>query len=58
MLKLEGSVCIEASQEATWTVLADIENIVDWSEMVQSAKARVKFPQVWALNALAPLTIK
>ena len=38
MLKLKGSVCIEASQETTWKVLADIENIVDWSEMVQSAK--------------------
>jgi len=39
MLKLKSTVCVEASKEATWKVLSDIENISDWVDVVITAKS-------------------
>ena len=38
MLKMKGSACIDASPETTWNVLADIENIHLWSEVILSSE--------------------
>ncbi len=37
MLRMKGTACIDATPEATWNVLADIENIQLWSETVLSS---------------------
>ncbi len=37
MLKLEASVCIDATKENTWNVLSDLENNSLWSEPVHSS---------------------
>ncbi len=42
MLKINSTACIEASQEKTWAVLSDIENIPLWSEPVISATCTTK----------------
>ena len=39
MLKLKSTVCVEASKEAAWKVLSDIENISDWVDVVITAKS-------------------
>ena len=39
MLKMKGMICIEASKARCWEVLADIENIPQWSEAVITAKS-------------------
>ncbi len=39
MLKMKGTICIEASKQRCWEVLADIENIPQWSEAVLVAKS-------------------
>jgi hypothetical protein len=39
VLKLKSTVCVEASKEATWKVLSDIENISDWVDVVITAKS-------------------
>ena len=38
MLKMKSYACIEASPEKTWSVLADLENLSQWSEPVLSSK--------------------
>ena len=37
MIRLQGSVCVEASVEAVWTVLSDIENVPLWVEPIVEA---------------------
>ena len=38
MLKMVGTVCIDAPNERVWSVLSDVKNISDWSEAVVSAR--------------------
>lgn len=37
MLKMVGTACIETSPEKVWQVLANLENLPQWSEVVLSA---------------------
>ena len=37
MLKMTGTACINASPEATWKILSDVESISQWSEPVLTA---------------------
>ena len=37
MIRLQGSVCVEASVEAVWAVLSDIENVPLWVEPIVEA---------------------
>ncbi len=39
MLKMTGTICIEASATRSWEVLSDIESIAHWSEAVQTARS-------------------
>lgn len=45
MLKMAGTICIEASAGRTWEVLSDIESIPNWSEAVLKAKSIGKVAQ-------------
>ena len=37
MIRLQGSVCVEASVETVWAVLSDIENVPLWVEPIVDA---------------------
>lgn len=37
MLKIENSACVEASREAAWNALADLEKVSIWAEPILEA---------------------
>lgn len=45
MLKMKGTICINAPQATCWDVLADIENITQWSAAVITAKSTGTLPR-------------
>ena len=40
MMKLENQACIEAPIEKVWSVLADLEAVGDWVEVIKSAHCK------------------